>query len=134
MLSWSVRKRVRQLLRATVSPNRFHPAGAGGFGLIDFPYTWSSYADGRGQFDYAVQDVASNRVVWQARFTADGAGRGDVVIYPASPPPASYALAACWDAGGCYSAVRDLANVASLCQAAPCVVDWPAGCPAAFQQ
>ena len=31
MLSWSVRKRVEQLLRATVSPNRFPPAGAGGF-------------------------------------------------------------------------------------------------------
>ncbi|MBI5067426.1 MAG: hypothetical protein HZB56_04240 [Deltaproteobacteria bacterium] len=111
------------------------PAGAGGFGLIDFPYTWSSYADGRGQFDFARQDAAGNRFVWQARFTADGAGRGDITIYPASNPSASYPLSACWDAGACYTAASDLFNVAQLCgPAATCVVNWPAGCPTAFQQ
>jgi hypothetical protein len=31
VLSWSVRKRVEQLLRATVSPNRFPPASVGDF-------------------------------------------------------------------------------------------------------
>lgn len=111
------------------------PAGDGGFGLIDFPYTWSSWSNGEGRFDYAVRDLAGNRVVWRARFNGAGAGRGDVVIFPANPPPPSYPLSACWDADGCYTAANDLFNVVRLCgTAATCVVDWPAGCPTEFQQ
>ena len=111
------------------------PAGAAGLGLIDFPYTWSSWNDGQGRFDYAVRDQAGNRVVWAARFAADGAGRGDVVIYPATPPPVSYPFSTCWDASGCYVGVNDPFNVTRLCgTAASCVVDWPAACPTAYRQ
>lgn len=111
------------------------PASGSGFGLIDFPYTWSSWSDGQGRFDYAVQDLAGNRVVWQARFTAEGAGRGDVTIYPANPPPDSYPLSTCWDASGCYVGVNDPFNVADICGplAVSCVTpppDWTVDCPA----
>lgn len=109
------------------------PAGADGFGLIAFPYRWSSWADGQGRFDFAVRDLAGNRVVWAARFDATGAGRGDVTILPAVPPPASYALYTCWDATGCYVGVNDPFNVAGLCgAAATCVTpqpDWEVSCP-----
>ena len=108
--------------------------GAGGFGLLDFPYTWSSWSDGEGSFDYAVRDAAGNRVVWHARFSAAGAGRGDVTIFPANPPPASYTLRTCWDPAGCYVGVNDPFNVANICgAAASCVTplpDWSVGCPA----
>jgi len=110
------------------------PASGSGFGLIDFPYTWSSWSDGQGRFDYAVRDQAGNRVEWHARFTAAGAGRGDVTIFPATPPPSSYTLLTCWDAGGCYVGVNDPFNVAKICGvAATCVTpqpDWQVACPA----
>jgi len=73
-------------------------------------------------------------VVWQARFAASGAGRGEVTIFPAVPPPASYALSTCWDATGCYVGVNDPFNVARICGvAASCVTpqpDWAVDCPA----
>lgn len=103
--------------------------GNGGFGLIDFPYTWSVWSDGEGRFDYAAHDPSGNRIVTSARYTAAGAGRGDIVIYPASGIPPRYGIGTCWDEGGCYTAVDDPFNVARIC-AAPattCVVAGP--CP-----
>lgn len=102
-----------------------------GFGLVDYPYTYWSWPEGDGRFDYAVRDATGNKIEWHARFTPEGAGRGEVTIFPALPPPLSYALSACWDAAGCYSAVNDPFNAAGLCASAPCVTPaWPQGCPA----
>jgi len=106
------------------------PAGAAGFGLVDFDYGFTSWESGDSHLDFAVQDALGNRVVTQAGFLPSGAGRGDVTLYPANPPPDSYQFTVCWDESGCVTAVADFFNVSGHCASAPCVTpDWQTICP-----
>lgn len=104
------------------------PPGSVGFGLVNFDYGFFSWASGHARLDFAVQDAPGNRFQTVARFSPGGAGRGDVTLVPANPPPASIQFSVCWDGGGCLTAVDDLFNVARHCASAPCRVNWPAGC------
>ncbi len=107
------------------------PLGAAGFGLVDFDYGFQSWASGDAHIDFAIQDLRGNRVVTQAGFLPSGAGRGEVTLYPANPPPASYQYTVCWDETGCVTAVADFFNVSGRCGAASsCVTpNWDAICP-----
>jgi hypothetical protein len=106
------------------------PPGAAGFGLVDFDYGFTSWTSGDSHLDFAIQDGLGNRVVTQAGFLPSGAGRGDVTLYPANPPPASYQFTVCWDESGCVTAVADFFNVSGHCASAPCVTPgWEAICP-----
>jgi hypothetical protein len=105
------------------------PAGTGGFGLIDFDYTFASFASGDSRIDFALA-VGGNRIETRAGFVSSG-GRAEVTVFPANPPPASYQYTICWDANGCVTAVADFFNVSGHCPSAPCVTpaDWQAICP-----
>jgi len=107
------------------------PPGAAGFGLVDFDYGFASWTSGDSHLDFAFQDSLGNRVVTQAGFLPSGAGRGDVTLYPASPPPASYQFTVCWDESGCVTAVADFFNVSGHCgTATTCVTPgWQTICP-----
>lgn len=106
------------------------PLGAG-FGLVDFDYGFQSWASGDAHIDFAIQDLRGDRVVTQAGFLPSGAGRGEVTLYPANPPPVSYQYTVCWDETGCVTAVADIFNVSGHCGAASsCVTpNWDAICP-----
>jgi hypothetical protein len=105
------------------------PPSSAGFGLVDFDYRYYSWTSGDAHLDFALADAQGTRIVKQAGFLPSGAGRADVTIFPANPPPTSYQFTVCWDASGCISAVADFFNVSGICASAPCVVGWPAGCP-----
>ncbi|HEY7724427.1 MAG TPA: hypothetical protein VH880_03785, partial [Anaeromyxobacteraceae bacterium] len=102
----------------------------GGFGVVAFRYGFAGYADGFGVFDYAFRNAAGDRAEVSAHFAPDAAGRGDVALSPAAAPGLRILYSICWDAAGCITAVNDPLDVAGHCGASPCVLNWPAGCPA----
>lgn len=108
-------------------------AGDGGQGLVDYTYAFDTWASGHAALDFALVVGAGDRIEEQAHFDPLGAGSASVAFLPAALPGFRYAYSLCWDAAGCVSAISDPGGRSGYpgCVAGtPCVVNWPAGCPA----
>jgi hypothetical protein len=99
----------------------------GSFGLASFRYGFAGYADGFGIFDYAFRNGAGDLAEASAHFDPSAAGRADVALSPAAAPGLRLLFSLCWDAAGCLTALDDPLNVAGLCAARPCQINWAAG-------
>jgi len=118
-----------RVLSLLVAPNDV------GYGLVDFDYAFTAWQSGHARLDFAVAN-AQGRAEEVARFTPAGAGAAHVTFRSALVPGLSYAFDVCWDAAGCVSALNDpgsrteYATAAGCTVGSPCLVNWPAGCPA----
>jgi len=106
-------------------------SGVNAFGLISFDYFFAGYADGHGQFDFAVPDPTSGCTVEVSTFfNAQGAGR-DVFRARCGALGVFGDVKQCWDASGCLTFVDDPFAFTPACGIVkPCLLGSPAQCPA----
>jgi len=106
-------------------------AGVNAFGLISFDYFYAGYADGHGQFDFAVPDPKSGCAVdISTFFNAQGAGRDVFRLRCGST--LSSDVKQCWDAAGCLTFIDDPFAFTPICgilNLKPCLLGDSAQCP-----
>lgn len=102
--------------------------GTGGFGVVQFDYGYTGYADGRGAFDYAFRNANGDLLEVWTSYDAAGAGRLRVKFTAALPSTATGFFNQCWNAAGCLVYVDDPLNFTESCGVGPgpCLVGDPA--------
>jgi hypothetical protein len=88
-----------------------------GFGVVQFHYGYSGYADGRGAFEYRFR-TGGNLLTVATSFGAAGFGRAAVSYLAAGGGAGSFDQ--CWDAAACLTYVRDPANFSCPPVSWPC--------------
>jgi hypothetical protein len=104
--------------------------GTGGFGVVQFDYGYSGYADGRGAFDYAFRNAAGDLLEVATSYDAAGAGRLRVQFTAAAGGTGFFNQ--CWNAAGCLVYVDDPFNFTESCGPGPgpCLTGDVAACVA----
>lgn len=100
---------------------------APGFGLAQFDYGFTGYADGRGRLAYAIVDGPGNKAEVSAGFDAAGAGRAAVTYFPASVPGFSAGYRQCWSAAACLVYSDDVNGYS--CGGGACAGGLESDCP-----
>ena len=80
---------------------RLSLASSAGFGLAQFDYAFTGYADGRGRLDYAFVNADGDRAEVSAGFDAAGAGRAETTFFPIRFPRLTASYQQCWSAAAC---------------------------------
>jgi len=104
-------------------------AGVNAFGLVSFDYFFAGYADGHGQFDFAVPDPKSGCTIdISTFFTAQGAGRDVFRLRCGST--LSSDVKQCWDTAGCLTFIDDPFAFTPICGLLkPCLLGDSSLCP-----
>jgi hypothetical protein len=99
------------------------------FGIEQFGYGFTGYADGRGAFDYRFRNATGDVLTVATGYDRAGAGRAAVAYDPANPlgPPGSFRQ--CWSASACLTYVDDPANFTCPLHASCSFGTFPADCP-----
>lgn len=103
-------------------------ASSDGFGLAQFAYGFTGYADGRGRLDYAFVNADGDRAEVSAGFDAAGAGRAETTYFPIRFPRLSASYRQCWDTAACLLWSDDVNGWS--CGGAACAGGAEADCPA----
>jgi hypothetical protein len=102
-----------------------------GFGIVQFTYGYTGYADGTGAFAYRFRNAQGDVLTVQTSFDTAGSGRDRVNFVGAGGGTASFDQ--CWDASACLVYVYDPLDVTGVqvCAAPPCPPVGDLGaCPA----
>jgi hypothetical protein len=103
-------------------------AQSGGFGLAQFDYGFTGYADGQGRLSYAFENGAGDRAEVEAGWDEVGAGQADVRYFPAAAGGAWVGYHQCWNRLACLVYSDDVSGYS--CGGGACAGGAPSDCPA----
>jgi hypothetical protein len=99
------------------------------FGLAQFGYAFTGYRDGRGAFDYRIQDGAGDVLTVATGYGATGAGRAAVEYDPSPPGGPTGSFRQCWDRSACLTYVDDPGDFSCPAHASCSFGTFPDDCP-----